>query len=112
MKVAVGVGIYESKVGDEFLADRICDRRIVALELRQPGPQRAFTRGTDFVSDRVIVLQVEQAQKGPKRESLEHVRLLNRIRQRHKAASIISSCLLPAIHQPPQSYRVRDSTFI
>ena len=59
---------------DEFLPDRLCDRRSVMLELRQPGTQGAFTRSGDFVSDRVIVTQVERAQERPQRESLERER--------------------------------------
>ena len=55
------IGIDGSQMRDEFLPDRVCDRRSIMLELRQPGTQGAFTRCTDFVSDRVIVPQVEHA---------------------------------------------------
>src|SRR6266849_1732213 len=78
VKVAVGessgfpffrIGIDRSQMRDEFLPDCICDRRSITLKLRQPGTQRAFTCRTDFVSHRVIVLQVEHTQERPERES-------------------------------------------
>ena len=55
----------------EFLPDRFCDRRSVMIESRKAGAQGALTRSADFVSDRVIVTQVERAQERPKGESLE-----------------------------------------
>ncbi len=68
------IGVRRSQMRDEFLPDRLCDRRSVVLEPREPGTQGAFTRRADFVSDRVIVPQVERAQQGPERQSLEHER--------------------------------------
>ena len=59
---------------DEFLPDRVCDRRSIMLEPRKPGTQGAFARGRDFVADRVIVPQVERAQQRPERQSLERER--------------------------------------
>jgi hypothetical protein len=57
-----GIGIDGSQVRDEFLPDRLCERRSVMLEPRKSGAQGAFTRCGDFVTDRVIVTQVERAQ--------------------------------------------------
>jgi len=55
------VTIPGSQMRDEFLPHRLCDWRSVVFEPRKPGTQRAFARGADFVSDRVIVAQVERA---------------------------------------------------
>jgi hypothetical protein len=67
-------GVLGSQVGDELLPDRIGDRRSVVLDPGQPGAQRAFARGADFMADRVIVPQVEPAQERLERESLERER--------------------------------------
>ena len=56
-----GIGVHRSQMRDEFLPHRVGDRRSLPLEPRQTGTQGAFTRCADFVSDRVIVLQVEHA---------------------------------------------------
>lgn len=43
-------------------------------ELCQRDPQRTFARGADFVSDGIIVLQVEREQKRLERQPLEDER--------------------------------------
>src|SRR6266550_4587411 len=58
--------IRRSQMRDEFLPDRLCDWRSVMLKPRKPGTQGACTRCTDFMSDRVIVPQVERAHKRTK----------------------------------------------
>src|SRR2546425_3020785 len=57
------IDINRSQVRDEFLSDRLCDRRSVVFETRKPGTQGAFTRRGDFVSDRIIVTQVERSEE-------------------------------------------------
>src|SRR5438034_304321 len=59
-----GIGVRRSQMRDEFLPDRLGDRRSIVLELRKPSAQGAFTRRTDFMSDRVIVSKIERAQQG------------------------------------------------
>ena len=54
------IGVHRSQMRDEFLPDRLGDRRSVVLEPRQPGAQGALARRTDFVADRVVVPQVER----------------------------------------------------
>jgi len=56
---------------DELLPHRLGRRRSVMLEARKPGAQRAFARSTNFVSNRVIVSEVERTQEGPKGQSLD-----------------------------------------
>ncbi len=68
------IGLRRSQVRDEFLPHRLGDRRSIVLKLRKPGAQGALTCGTHFTSDRVIVSQVEHAQKRPECKSLEHER--------------------------------------
>src|SRR5437773_10253619 len=68
------IGIDRSQMRDEFLPYGLRDRRLVMRKPRKPGTQGACPRGTDFVSDRVIVLQVERAQKRPKCKALKRER--------------------------------------
>ena len=44
------------------------------VERRKPGAQGSFTRRADFLSDRIIVPQVERAQQRPECQSLERER--------------------------------------
>ncbi len=68
------IAINGSQMGDEFLLHRFRHGRSVMLEFGEPGTQGAFTRSGDFVSDRVIVSQVERPQERPKGEPLERER--------------------------------------
>ena len=66
------IGLDRSQVGDEFLSDRVGDRRSITVEPFKSGTQRAFARRRDLVTDRVVVTQVERAQERPKGQALEH----------------------------------------
>ena len=58
----------------ELLPDGVRDRRFVVRKARESGTQRAFTRRTQFATDRIVVMQIERAQERLERQSLDHQR--------------------------------------
>ena len=49
------IGVDRPQVGDEFLSDRVGNRRSVAVEPFESGTQRAFACRNDLVPDGVVV---------------------------------------------------------
>jgi hypothetical protein len=68
------IDVSRPQMRHEFLPDGLGDRRVVVLESGQTGTQRTFTRGGDFVADRIAVVQVERAHQWLQREALDRQR--------------------------------------
>src|SRR5258707_8976590 len=70
----VSIRSFVSQTCRELLPDDVRDRGSVPREARKARTQRAFTRRTQFATDRIIVMQIERAQEGLERQSLERER--------------------------------------
>jgi hypothetical protein len=59
--VCVTIGWSMAEMCRELLTDCVRHRRFVVRQARESRMQRAFTRRTQFATDRIIVAQVERA---------------------------------------------------
>src|SRR4029078_9376940 len=68
------VGCFVCKTSLELAPHELSDRRSVVFKARKSGTQGSFTRCIYFMTDRIVILQVQRAQQRFERQSLNRQR--------------------------------------
>lgn len=85
-----------------LLTDRVCNRRLVVCQAREPRAQRTRARRAHFAADGVIVTQLEGKQERLERQALDRKRAQDH-RERRQQDQV-------AIHTAYAGIRVRADT--
>ena len=61
----------------QLLADCVRERRFIVCKARESSPQGTFACGLQFVTDGIVVVQIQRAQERLERQALNHQRAQN-----------------------------------